>query len=272
MIYAKKSLGQYFLKCGWVIDTLIQSAALAPNDTVLEIGPGRGALTIPFAKKVGALIAVEKDELLAQGLENILKKEGIRNTIIITGDILKKYSSLLANELNGKNFKIVANIPYYLTARLLRTILESNPKPSLVALTIQKEVAERIIAMPPRANLLGLSVQAYGDPFLIKEVSPECFLPKPDVTSAIIVIKNISNSFFSRHNIKEAEFFAVLRRAFSAKRKQLLGTVTKTFLRGNRETANFIFEKLRLNPEARPENLTLEQWALIVKNIRTEQQ
>src|SRR3989344_2272710 len=135
----KKSMGQHFLKCQWVAQTMIKTADLGTTDTVLEIGPGTGALTRELIKHAGRVIAIEKDEKLAENLKSALKKEGAINIKIITGDVLEFLSSPNAGRqiLNTK-YKVVANIPYYLTSRLLRLLLESNSRPELIVLTIQK--------------------------------------------------------------------------------------------------------------------------------------
>lgn len=261
---AKKSLGQHFLRCGWVVSTLIHASAVSPEDTVLEIGPGGGVLTRALARHAKEIVAVEKDEALAQELQASLKKEGIENVKIIEGDILALHEKL---PLAGKPYIIVANIPYYLTARLLRAFLEDiAQKPRTITLTIQKEVAERIIAKPPHMNLLALSVQAYGTPNIIKTVPATCFSPKPKVNSAIITIKNISRDFFTRHSLNEQKFFTLARTGFGKKRKLLTSTLAE--YAGEKIAMRKIFDKLELASYARPEELTLEEWARLATEIQ----
>lgn len=245
----KKSLGQHFLRCRWVISTLIHTAELNPSDTVLEIGPGKGTLTRALAKSAKRVIAVEKDERLAEELEKSLKQEGFSNIEIIKRDIL----ILLKSDFNSIfKWKVIGNIPYYLTSRLLRLLFEHKPLPKLIVLTVQKEVAQRICVKSPHMNLLALSVQAYGKPKIIKTVPPSCFSPKPKVDSAIIKISDISDKFFKDNKISETKFFEVLRTAFSQKRKQLGHTLG--------------LKKIDPLSAARPEELTLEQWAKLVRN------
>jgi len=242
---AKKSLGQHFLTCQWVVDTLIKSAELSLSDTVLEIGPGTGILTRALAQHSKKVIAIEKDEGLARQLKEKLALGGIKNVEVIAGDILKIFPEILP----AVDFKIVANIPYYLTGRLLRLIFEKEPRPKTVVLTIQKEVALRITAQPPDMNLLALSVQAFGKPKIIKTIPKECFSPKPKVESAIISISDISDKFFISNHISPDLFFRVARTAFSKKRKMLrhtLGAFNKT------------------KSTARPQELSLEQWMRII--------
>lgn len=259
----KKSLGQHFLKCDWVISILLKAAELKSGDVVLEIGPGTGVLTRALAKHAQKVIAVEKDEKLAEALEESLKKEEVRNVKIIKGDILKILpdSKPLTNK---QRFKVVANIPYYLTSRLLRILLEKGPRPNLIALTIQKEVAERISAKPPRMNLLALSVQAFSRPKIIKAVPASCFWPKPKVDSAIIKITNLSENFFIRNGLDAEKFFQIAKTAFGQKRKLLTGSLAKIV---NKEQLGQVLKEAKINLRARPEELNLDQWLKIVLGI-----
>lgn len=255
---AKKSLGQHFLRCNWVTITLIKTSELIPDDTILEIGPGTGILTRALATHTRQVIAVEKDERLAAELRNSLLKENITNVQIISGDIIE----LLKSHFNRHTkYKVVANIPYYLTSRLLRLILEAKQKPKLIVLTIQKEVAKRLTAKPPKMNLLALSVQAYGNPEIIKTVPAKCFYPKPKVDSAIIKISDISDQFFKRHDIEENLFFEVIRKVFNQKRKILMRSLVPYQTKPRLEK---IFDELGIKTTARPQELTLKQWATII--------
>ena len=218
-MYAKKSLGQYFLRCEWVISTLVKSAAVSPEDTVLEIGPGTGALTRALAKNAGRVVAVEKDERMARELEKSLADKNIRNAEVLTGDALKFVPSLAWYE-----YKIVANIPYYLTSRLLRLLFEEWPRPELIVLTIQKEVAQRIVAKPPKMNLLAFSVQLFGKPEIIKIVPAECFYPKPKVESAIRKITPHKDVLPPE---KREKIFKVAKALFSSPRKTILNNLSQ---------------------------------------------
>ena len=256
----KKSLGQHFLQCGWVIIELIKAAQLTAEDLVLEIGPGTGILTKILAQKVRKLIAVEKDEKLADELEESLKKGGVTNVEIIKGDILK-----ILPLAKYKNYKIVANIPYFLTSHLLRIVLEQTPKPDLMVLTIQKEVAQRITARPPKMNLLALSVQIFGQPHIIKTIPASCFWPKPKVDSAIIKIDKISDGFLRKYGLEAKDFFSIAKTAFSQKRKLLTNSLAKI---APKEQTTDALKQIKMGPNARPEELTPEQWAKIVLNIK----
>lgn len=252
------------MRCQWVVLTLLKAADICPRDTVLEIGPGTGILTRALSSSAQKVIAVEKDERMAQELEDALLSQKITNVDIIRSDILSELTKLA--RLNLVNLKIVANIPYYLTSRLLRALLEAPQKPKLIALTVQKEVAERISAKPPHMNLLAVAVQAYGKPRIIKKVPAECFYPKPKVNSSIIVISDISDDFFTANKISEQKFFETVRYAFSQKRKMLITSLKKKFLNNAKEILQ-TFEKLQIKNTVRPQELSLEQWGELVRTI-----
>lgn len=270
-MYFKKSLGQHFLKCDWVVKTLIKSAHLTKNDTILEIGPGTGVLTRELARAAGRVIAIEKDENLAQKLAESLQSEHTANIEILEGDIieiLRSNSILLRSKIATGAYKIVANIPYYLTSHLLKLLLETDARPASIILTIQHEVAQRITAQPPHMNLLALSIQAYGKPKIIKKVPKECFSPMPKVDSAIIHIVNISHDFFEKNRINKEFFFKVLKRAFSQKRKILLNSLEEI---ASKETLKNIFLQSHLSPTARPQELSLLQWSKIIVSMQKTQ-
>ncbi len=259
----KKSLGQHFLRCDWVIDALIRSAEITKADTVLEIGPGTGILTRPLAATAGQVIAVEKDEALAIQTTAALQQESITNVTIIPADILSisQTKSGIYSRLSLGTYKVVANIPYYLTGRLIRLLLECPAKPSIIALTIQKEVAERIVAKPPHMNLLALGVQAFGVPRIIKVVPAACFSPQPKVDSAIILISDISDEFFVKNAIGQDTFFALARTAFNQKRKMLANSLASIV--GSKEKSLALIRAAELSDTIRPEELSHDQWAAL---------
>lgn len=257
--HAKKSLGQNFLTCDWVLSAIIDAAHLSPDDTILEIGPGTGVLTKALASRVRKIIAVEKDEQLAARLVIELKSRHITNVEIHEGDILQHIPPL------PQTYKIVANIPYYLTARLLRLFLqEQSVKPIHVVLMVQKEVAQRVTAAPPHQNLLGLCVQAFSTPSIIKTVPAFCFRPKPKVDSAIITLSDISDNFFFHHRIQPISFFRIVRMGFSQKRKMLINSLAHI---SDKKTLYQLFSQINLDVRARPEELNLEQWALLTREL-----
>lgn len=268
-MYAKKTLGQHFIKCRWVISSLVRAAEITASDTIIEIGPGTGTLTRALAEVAGKVIAVEKDEALAQNLRENLIKDGTNNVEIITGDILTLVTKILTRTASfSPQYKVVANIPYYLTARLFRVFLTELRRPKLMVLTIQKEVAKRITAKPPKMNLLALSVQIFGRPEIIKTVPASCFSPKPKITSAVIKISDISDRFFVKNKMEPAEFFILLRAAFAHKRKVLSSALAN--LVKNRDVAKKILKEAGLKEMVRAEELTLEQWAKIYYQVKNQ--
>src|SRR3989344_32873 len=241
----KKYLGQHFLKNKKILEEIARLAELSKKDIVLEIGPGHGELTEFLAQAAGKVIAVEKDRELIPFLEEKFKNQ--KNVKIISGDILK------IRNLRVKNYKIVANIPYYIPSRFLRTFLEANPptggKPKLMVLMVQYEVAKRICAKPPEMNLLALSVQAYARPKFIRKVSRGNFSPPPEVDSAVIKIL-----VKSRASNKTEKMLELARRAFQQKRKMLRHSLK-----------NITMPKKYRN--RRPQELSFKDWTGIYRKF-----
>jgi 16S rRNA (adenine1518-N6/adenine1519-N6)-dimethyltransferase len=239
----KKVLGQNFLTDLNIIRKFVEIANLSKKDTVLEIGPGHGALTKELVLKAKRVIAIEKDELLAKELKEL----NIANLEIIDGDALK------TEELKGP-YKVVANIPYYLTSVLIRKLLTGKNKPKEIVLMIQKEVAERICSKPPKMNILAVSVNYYATPKIITRVSRNCFWPKPKVDSAIIKI--IPNK-----NKKENEdlFFKIVKSGFSSPRKQLLNNLSSGLHLEKGIISKWLLDN-KISPLSRAETLSIDDW------------
>lgn len=208
-MYAKKSLGQNFLKSEEALEAIIEAAELTTEDTVLEIGPGRGALTGPLTEKAGKVVAVEKDESLVAHLSALFTEK--TNLKLISEDILEFEGE--KEGLSDGNFKLIANIPYYITGEILRKFLSGPLQPSRAVLLVQKEVAERIVAEDGRHSILSLSVHAFGIPGIVATVPRTAFDPAPAVDSAILLIDKISRNFFK--NVDEKRFFEALHKGFS---------------------------------------------------------
>ncbi len=244
---AKKHLGQNFLKNKKILEEIIRVGEVSKKDVVLEAGPGHGKLTELLARRAKKVIAVEKDRDLIPFLQE--KFPSNKKVKIIHGDILK-FENL---NLKIENFKIVANIPYYITSRFLRLFLSQTKfRTKLMVLMVQKEVAERILAKDGKESLLPLSVKVYGKPEIIRNVNKKFFSPPPKVDSAIIKISEISDKFFRENRIQEKKFFEILRRAFQQKRKML------------RHSLGISRSDL---DRRRPEELSLEDWVEVVKNF-----
>lgn len=259
-----KILGQHFLKCSSVIKKIIESAEINSYDEILEIGPGNGVLTIPLSRLAGRVIAVEKDEKLAENLKNLLAEKNIKNVDVIAADILKIAPDLTKYLTLAKPYKVVANIPYYLTSRLIRILTESPNRPKEIIMLIQKEVAERIVAEPPKMNLLALGVKTHGNPKITGYVPASCFWPKPKVNSAIIKISDISSDLFEKNQVDEKRFFQLAKAAFSQKRKVLANSLAK--IMDSKDKTTKILEKSGISPLKRPEELSINDWLKIYKN------
>lgn len=232
MLRPSKKLAQHFLIDKKVLAKIIKAAKPQKEETILEIGSGRGILTKELTKRCKKVIAVEKDKRLAKILCDVLKD--FKNVKIVNKDILDYQPS--------RNCKVIGNIPYYITSPILRKFAEYE-----MVLMVQKEVAQRICAKPPKMNLLALMVQFYGRPKIIDYVSQEAFWPKPKVDSAIIKI--------SPHKIIPKKIdFTLIKKAFSQKRKQLGNLLDKQLL-----------TKAGIDPKRRAESLSLEEWYDIMK-------
>lgn len=257
----KKSLGQNFLTSEVVPQWMCEAGEVKKGEIILEIGPGTGMLTKTLLKTGAKVIAVEADERAILKLEEEFVKELAEKQLIIHhGDARELTPDKLG--LEDKKFKVVANIPYYLSGFLLRTLLESSIQPQNLTFLIQKELAERI-ARDKKTSILSLSVKVFGDPVYKKTVSRGHFFPKPKVDSAILTIKNISNDHFT--DLNKDLFFKILHLGLGNKRKQLLSNLSKEYERGDLET---IFTSLNLKLNLRGEDLDLTNWLKICQALK----
>ena len=252
-----KHYGQNFLINKGVLEKIIEFSNIKKDDVVLEVGPGPGALTKEISKKAAKVIVIEKDRNMIKVLEKVLDIEKIENVDIINEDVLK----LDLEELEIKNYKLIANIPYYITSALIRKFLEEKIKPEKIILMIQKEVAQRICETK-KMSILSLSVQFYADPKILFFVSSGSFFPAPKVDSAVIEItpKTITPD--------ESEiFFKFIKAGFSSPRKQVVSNLSQN-LKLNKEDVKKIFEKLDLDTRIRAEDLTLKNWLELMTMIK----
>lgn len=271
MIKAKKSLGQNFLKDADVLGRIIKAANLSADDVVVEIGPGQGALTELLAGVCKKVIAIELDDRLIPILQEKFKDQ--KNIEIIHDDILKlnlpeliehQLDFLKANEASeAKSYKVVANIPYYITAPIIRLFLETKIPPTEVMFMVQKEVAERICAKPGEMSILAVSVQYYARALFLFTVFKESFEPVPKVDSAIIHIsRNMKDQQPSPEEVKK--FFRVVKSGFSAKRKTLINNLSN----GLQIEKKVIEEKLGsigFSPSTRAQELGVGDWKKLVE-------
>lgn len=251
-------LGQNFLKNEEVVKRIINSAHLTAEDLVLEIGPGKGILTEELAKVCKKVIAVELDEKLVEFLGNKFKDN--KNVEIVEKDILKiRPKDLYAKyNIQDTKYKVIANLPYYITSPIIRMFLEAELKPSEMILMVQKEVAERIVARPGRHSILSLSVQYYAEPEIMFCVEKNNFEPVPEVDSAVISI-SISNEKKLANKEKTDNFFRVVRAGFCAKRKTLANNLSNSFHLKKGEVEKKL-KSFGILEKSRAQELTLGQW------------
>jgi 16S rRNA (adenine1518-N6/adenine1519-N6)-dimethyltransferase len=265
-----KKLGQHFLKNKSVLDTIITVLDLQKGDRVIEIGPGHGELTVPLLvaceKLECAVTSIEKDRSLIAELMVLQEKEGIEKFNIIEGDALTMLPEIIAevSEISTgsakktTSYKIVGNIPYYITGKLLRVISELKQKPETTVIMIQKEVAERICAAPPEMNRLAASVQFWADAKIIASVPKKDFTPMPEVDSAVILLttKKVSTN--------EEQYYSAVRGIFAQPRKNLINNIFE--MSGKQLAKIEIAENLKkigIDPEGRPQNLSIEEIIVI---------
>jgi 16S rRNA (adenine1518-N6/adenine1519-N6)-dimethyltransferase len=252
---ARKSLGQHFLIDDEVLQAVATAAELSASDIVMEIGPGLGVLTKELAKRAGRVISVELDSPLASVLGQTLAS--LENVTVVEGDILKFEPAALLGGQETANYKVVANLPYYITSAVLRHFLEAKLKPQVMVVMVQKEVAEAIVAKPGRMSLLSVSVQFYGEPEIVSYVPAGCFYPPPEVSSAILKVALYHQPVVA----KDSEgFFQLVRAGFCASRKQLANSLSQGMGLPKARVLSLL-EKACIIPERRAETLTLIEWA-----------
>jgi len=253
-----KILGQHFLKNDAALKKIAAALKLKAGDTVIEIGPGRGALTLPLAKicaEVGCKIAaVEKDKELGSELGSRVSGIGHRQVLEIKiGDILKILPNLTKPQtLNPKPYKLAGNIPYYITGRLLRILSELENKPEIAVFTLQKEVAERIAAKPPKMNLLAAVTQFWAEPEIIGYLKPGSFVPAPKVESAIIKL----GSWVLGMGFREKEYYKFVKILFKQPRKTVLNNLRFGFKMTSEEVLK-ILENQGFAGTERPQDLSI---------------
>lgn len=258
-------LGQNFLKSRDTARRIAQSAQISKQDEILEVGPGKGILTEELLIQAKRVVAVEKDPFLVKALREKFANELARKQLVLIEKDILKFNPAAEGLLPGR-YKIVANIPYYLTSHFLRKMLEAECPPQSMTLTIQKEVAERICAKPPHMNLLALSVQIFGSPKIAFKILKREFTPAPKVDSAVININNISREFFSAHKINERQFFEMIKAGFAQKRKVLINNLGRQ-QKIKKDEMESIFRKCEIPLKARAENLDINHWICLYKNI-----
>ncbi len=264
-LQARKGLGQHFLIDEEVLKLITSAAGLTPADVIMEIGPGLGVLTRELVRQGGWVITVELDSKLAAILKQSLAS--FNNVTIVNEDILQIDPLTLLQEQKAKfpmgisspfSYKVVANLPYYITSPVLRHFLEASLKPQIMVVMVQKEVAEAIVAKPGQMSMLSISVQFYGEPAIIGYVPAQCFYPAPEVDSAILKIKLYAQPPVEVTS-KEG-FFRLVRAGFSAPRKQVVNSLAQGLGLSKAEVLSLL-GKASIMPQRRAETLTIDEWA-----------
>ncbi len=258
-LFAKKSLGQNFLRSKRAIHQMINAVHIEKGDVVVEVGPGKGALTEPLLEKGARVFAFELDDRMVEYLSDKFssyKENG--SLVLIHKDILDiDFSTYFKRD---EEYKVVANIPYYITNAIIRKFLESNIQPKEMSLLMQKEVAERILARDGKQSLLSLSVAVFGEARIVAKVSRQMFSPKPRVDSAILHISSIEKKLSSE--IEYKMFFEIIHAGFSHKRKRLFKNLQSLY---SLDTLYKLFEYLHFDKNIRAEDVPLEDW---VKSVQ----
>ncbi len=255
-LFLTKKMGQNFLIDKSALEKIINAGNVSKKDTVIDVGAGIGTLTLELSKKAKKVLAIEKDKNLIPLLEESVRK--LKNVEIINEDIL-------SYKIKTKDYKVIANVPYYITSPIIRKFLEEENPPKLLVLTVQKEVAQRIIAKPPKMNLLAVSVQFFATPKIISHISPCSFYPQPKVTSSILTIIPYNKEYKDL----QKSFFLLTKTGFSHPRKQLVTNFT--LFNGKRKekltSALKKMEELNIDKRRRAETLSIEEWITLSKKI-----
>jgi len=262
-IQPKKSLGQNFLVDQAAARRIVAAADLSPADAVLEIGPGLGALTRLLAQAAAQVVAVELDQRLIPVLEHELA--AFSNVHLIHGDILElELASLLRPA-----YKVVANIPYYITSAVLRRLLEAAVRPALMVLTVQEELARRIVAAPGEMSLLAVSVQFYGRPEIVARLKAGAFYPRPQVDSAVVRIHIRPQAQALCTGTDADLFFQVVKAGFSQRRKQLRNALSAGLGRP-RELIEAALARAGVDAQRRAETLAVEEWVALAEALAAQ--
>ena len=253
----KKSLGQHWLKDPEILADIAEAAELTGDDVVLEIGPGLGTLTSRLLARANSVTAVEFDADLARKLPGQFpgKKLTVVNQDILQFDL---------NQL-PKNYKVVANVPYYITSKIVEKLMTAENKPSIAVRLVQKEVAERIAAEAGNMSILSVSVQIFAEAELDIEVPRQFFTPPPKVDSQVVVLGTRNNPLITPED--QRDFFRIVKAGFSAKRKKLRSSLSGG-LGIDKSVAEELLKNAGISPDARAEDLAIEDWKKLLKEWR----
>lgn len=269
----QKKFGQHFLTDPRILESIADAAEVAAADTLLEIGPGLGHLTQVLARRAGQVSAVEIDRALAARLQ--VEFANLPNVSIIQGNFLDAppiaWVQPHGNQIAGAEilgtaagaapvsipFKVVANLPYYITSAILRHLLEAEQKPKTIVVMVQREVAQRIVARPPQMNLLAVSVQFFAQPRIVRTIAAGAFYPPPQVDSAVVRLEILAQPRLPAAEV--ARFFEIVHAGFGEKRKQLRNALAHGLARDPGWVAAAL-QRAHIQPTRRAETLTLDEW------------
>ena len=262
-LHPRKRLGQNFLTDPVALERIVVAADLSADDVVVEVGAGVGTLTRLLARQAKRVIALELDDDLVEILRE--QTADLPHVEILHGDVLRFSPS----DFSPPGYKVVGNLPYYITSAVLRHFLEGEPRPRLMVVTVQREVAERIVARPGEMSLLAVSVQFYGQPRIVARIPAGAFYPPPKVDSAVVRIDVCGKPIpLPGKDVDEAAFFRVVRAGFSQKRKTLRNSLSAG-LGLSPATVGDSLEKAGVDPRRRAETLSLREWARVAGNLGT---
>jgi 16S rRNA (adenine1518-N6/adenine1519-N6)-dimethyltransferase len=255
LVSPRKALGQHFLVDQGALRRVLAAADVAPTDVVVEVGPGTGLLTRLLAQTANRVIAVELDQTLVARLRQDLN--GFTNLTILHGDG-REWDPATA----GEPYKVVANLPYFAAVPIIRRFLECPLPPSLMVFTVQREVAQSMVASPGKMRLLSVAIQLYGKPRIMGYIRPGSFRPPPKVTSAIVRIDVYPEPAIPTEEVDA--FFRVVRAGFSGPRKQLRNSLGHSFdLSGTR--VEEVMREADIEPRLRAEALSMEDWGRLYR-------
>lgn len=260
-----KTYGQNFLMDETILEDMIDEAKVKKGDRVLEVGPGIGNLTERLLEHGAKVLSIEKDPQFLPVLKSLDKEKNTKTEQNFSYEVTDALTYNFSERLAGENYKVVANIPYYITGKIVQLFMHAPHKPQSLTLLMQKEVAYNICAKPGSLNLLAISVQLYADPRVVTVVPSHKFYPAPKVDSAVV---HIDLHTKPKYKIKdEGKLFRILRACFSGKRKQLHNTLTNN-LQLPKEFVVETLQKLKIDPAIRPQQLTVEQWLKLTDEIQ----
>lgn len=266
---AKKSLGQHFLRSKEALQKMIEAANISAGETVLEVGPGEGVLTEALLFAGARVVAVEADRRCIEKLsERFVEVIRVGHLSLIEGDIRDEevQQKLFRKQfLDSSPYKVVANIPYYITGILFRLFLEKLRQPSLVVFLVQKEVAEQIVARDKKEGILSLAVKVFGSPVYVAKVKREAFTPVPKVDSAIVAIVDISRKRLGK--LAPEEYFRIVKTGLGSKRKMLLGNLVRG-LKTSKEKLSELFQAAGIDEHVRGEDMPVEKWIALAQEIK----